>query len=39
MIRRNGAGDLQLGEKYVLHILLVFHYETNIFLGIAMSTT
>ena len=32
------AGDLQLGEKYVLHILLVFRYETNIFLGIAMLT-
>lgn len=39
MIRRNGAGDLQLGEKYVLHILLVFPYETNVFLGIAILTT
>ena len=38
MIHRNGAGDLQLGEKYVLHILLVFRYETDTFLGIAVLT-
>ena len=35
MIRKNGAGDLQLGEKYVFWVYYLFGERADSYLGIA----
>jgi hypothetical protein len=39
MIRKNGAGDLQLGEKYVSYVLLLFSELTDVHPGIVTWTS